>query len=100
MLAQAGVALKFLPWIGGVEVLIGLLFLLMWRWRPMFVLNAAAMVLALLVVAVNSPHYLQAAFNPVTLNLAVIALSIAGWFASKCIPTSRRCLRKAPRGQA
>ena len=100
MLAQAGVALKYLPWIGCGEVLIGLLFLLMWRWRPMFVLNAAAMVLALLVVAVNSPSYLEAAFNPVTLNLAVIALSIAGWFASKCIPTSRRCLRKAPRGQA
>ena len=62
--------------------------------------NIALMVLALLAVAVDSPHYLQAAFNPVTLNLAVIALSVIGWIASRRLPSSRRCLRRAPGGQA
>lgn len=100
MLAQAGAPLSALPWVGGLEALIGLLFLFTWRWRAIFPLNAAAMVLALLAVAVYSPHYLQAAFNPVTLNFAIIALSVTGWIASKYIPSSRRCLRVAPRGKA
>jgi len=100
MLAQAGMPVGALPWIGGLEVLIGLIFLFAWRWRPIFALNAALMALALIVVAVDSPRYLQAAFNPVTLNLSVIALSFTGWIASKRIPSSRRCLRVAPRGQS
>lgn len=100
MLTQAGVAGKALPWVGGLEVLIGLIFFFAWRWRPAFAVNAALMVAALAAVAVNSPQYLQAAFNPVTLNLSLIALSIVGWIASKNIPSARRCLRTAPRGKA
>jgi hypothetical protein len=57
------------------------------------------MLAALIAVAINSPSYLKNAFNPVSLNLAVIALSIVGWIASRCLPSSRRCLRTAPRNQ-
>jgi len=95
MLAQAGVALGFLPWIGVVEILFGLFVLLAWRWKPVFAVNMALMLVALAGVAINSPQYLQAAFNPVTLNFAVIALSIVGWIAARSLPTSRMCLRKA-----
>jgi hypothetical protein len=99
MLAQAGVGLRFLPWIGGLEILIGLLILTAWHWRAVFAVNIALMVIALIAVAVNSPTYLTAAFNPVSLNLAVIAVSICGWLASRRLPSSRRCLRTAPEEQ-
>ena len=104
MLAQAGVSLRSLPWIlsgmGGIEILIGLFVLGAWRWKPVFAANIALMVAALVGVATNSPQYLQAAFNPVTLNLAVIALSIVGWVAASSAPSSRKCLREAPREQS
>jgi hypothetical protein len=48
-------------------------------------------------VAAGSPSFLFAAFNPVTLNLAMIALSIAGYFASVQLPTATRCLRQPPK---
>lgn len=97
MLAQAGVPLAFLPWLGGIEVLIGLFVLFAWRWRSIFVANIVLMIAATVGVAVSSPIYLRAAFNPVSLNLAVIALSIAGWIASRRLPSARVCLRTAPK---
>jgi hypothetical protein len=100
MLAQSGVALRFLPWIGGLEIFIGLFILYAWRWRAVFAANIVLMFAALIAVALNSPSYLRSAFNPVSLNLAVIALSMVGWIASRCLPTSRKCLRTAPRNQS
>lgn len=97
MLAQAGVPLAFLPWLGGIEVLFGLLVLFAWRRRAVFIANIALMIAATIGVAVNSPIYLKAAFDPVTLNLAVIALSITGWIASRRLPTARVCVRTAPK---
>jgi hypothetical protein len=96
MLAQAGVALRFLPWIGGLEILIGLFMLCAWRWRATFAANIVLMAIATAAVAVNSPQYLKAAFNPVSLNLSVAALSIVGLLASSSLPSSRMC-RHAPR---
>jgi len=36
----------------------------------------------------------------VTLNLALIALSIIGWIAARSLPSARMCLRKAPKEKA
>jgi len=99
MLAQAGVSLKFLPRIGASEILIGILMVVSWRWRSVFLANIALMCAATGAVAAFSPHYLTAAFNPVTLNLAVLALSVVGWLAAKSLPSARRCLRKPPMEQ-
>jgi uncharacterized membrane protein YphA (DoxX/SURF4 family) len=96
MLAQTGVSAALLPWIGGVEIVFGLLVLYGWAWRSIFPVNLALMVAAVVAVAWNSPLYLTAAFNPVTLNLAVIALSIVGWLSSATLPSARRCRRTAP----
>lgn len=46
------------------------------RW-PLF-LTIVFMVAALLGACINSPQYLGAAFNPVTLNLCVIVLALIG----------------------
>ena len=99
MLAQAGLPLRLLPWVGGLEIAFGLLILISWHRRGAFVLNAVLMALATAAVAVNSPAYLKAAFNPVTLNLAMIALSVVGWLAAKRLPSARACKRTAPAGQ-
>jgi len=57
------------------EMAFGLLILLTpWRWP--FLLNIAAMLSLFGFVALHEPHLLVEAFNPVTLNVTVIALSI------------------------
>jgi hypothetical protein len=99
MLGQAGVPLVWLPWIGAAEIAFGVLMLCMWNRRPMLIVNAVLMALSTVVVAVCSPAYLGAAFNPVTLNLAVLALSVVGWLAAWNLPSARRCLRKVSRAQ-
>jgi hypothetical protein len=86
MLAQAGMPVGLLPWIGVLEILFGALILYGWNWRSIFLVNIAFMILVTVAVALNSPVYLTAAFNPVTLNLAMIALSIVGWLSSTPMP--------------
>ncbi|HMH14734.1 MAG TPA: DoxX-like family protein [Edaphobacter sp.] len=65
----------------------------------MLLVNIALMIVALGVVALKSPEYLWEAFNPVTLNLAIIGLSLAGYVAGKRSPFAGRCLRVKPRGE-
>jgi uncharacterized membrane protein YphA (DoxX/SURF4 family) len=100
MLTQAGVPLAALSWIGICEIAFAALVLVAWRWRAIFIVNALLMLLATVAVAVNSPVYLTAAFNPVTLNAAIIALSVVGWIASARTPSASRCLRVAPKETA
>jgi DoxX-like family len=99
MLAQSGVPANVLPWLGGVEVVIALVTLLTWRRPKMLLVNIALMVVALGAVALKSPEYLWEAFNPVTLNLPVVGLSLAGYVAGKRTPFAGRCLRVKPRGE-
>jgi len=94
MLAQAGLPAHLLPWIGAAEIAFGLFVLATWNRRPLFLLNILLMLTATIVVAIHSPVYLAAAFNPITLNLGVIALAIVGWVAAGSVPSASRCLRK------
>lgn len=96
MLQQAALPPGMLPSIGILEILFGVSVLIGWKWRPIFLLNLAVMLLATVSVAASSPSYLKAAFDPVTLNLAVVALSLAGWLSSATLASSSRCRRKPP----
>jgi len=78
---------------GVAEVAFGLLVLIAWRARIFLVLTIIAMIVALVSVAVGSPDILVAAFNPVTLNVAVIALATIALVNSQNLPTARRCRR-------
>ncbi len=94
MTAATHLPVEWVPVIGAIEVAFAALTFLTWRWRPFFLLNILAMVGALATVAVASPAYLVAAFNPVTLNGAMIVLSIIGYLASAELPSASRCLRR------
>jgi hypothetical protein len=96
MIAAAHLSTRLVPVVGVIELVIAFCTILFWRSRSVFVFNILAMAIALASVAAMSPSYLFAAFNPVTLNFAIIALSVIGYFASADIPSASRCLRKAP----
>jgi uncharacterized membrane protein YphA (DoxX/SURF4 family) len=89
----ASLALNLIGW---GEVGLGLLFLLAWRVRRLFWFNIGVMLLATLGVAVNSPRFLMAAFNPITLNVLMLALSVSGYLSSANLPSARNCLRHKP----
>jgi hypothetical protein len=96
MLRESGLPVELLPAIGALEILAGLAAVGFWGWRPYFILNALAMVAALASVAMNSPTYLAEAFNPLTLNLGMMALSVAGYMAAAQMPSASRC-RRSPK---
>ncbi len=61
-------------WMGVAEILFGL-FLLVTRWSWVFWLNVAALTGLLCFVALFEPIMLTLPFNPLTLNVSLIALS-------------------------
>jgi fucose 4-O-acetylase-like acetyltransferase len=100
MLRQAGMPQAVLVPIGIAEVLFGIVVLFAWRSRWPLVATAIAMMAALLAVAVQSSQFVTAAFNPVTLNVCVMALCAAAWIALPYVPSARQCLRVQPRETA
>jgi len=98
MLADAGWSaesiLAGVRWAGIAEIAFGVLMLVAWRVRPLFAVTVALMLVALVFVGIESPRYLSAAFNPVSLNLPMISLSVIGLLCGKDLPSASRCLRK------
>ncbi|MCI0351794.1 MAG: DoxX-like family protein [Acidobacteriales bacterium] len=47
-------------------------------------------------VGITAPELLVAAFNPVTLNLSMIALSAVAYLAGVDLPSAASCLREQP----
>jgi hypothetical protein len=93
MIAAAGLPVSLVPVAGAIEVVLAVSTLVLWRWRPWFIVNILLMAGALIAVALQSPAYLVAAFNPVTLNLGMMLLSITGYLAGAELPSASRCLR-------
>lgn len=83
--------------IGGMEVLFGLAMLRWWRQRWHFLATIVLMVLATAAVAMHSPRFLLAAFNPLSLNLLMSTLSAVGLVVSRDLPSAGQCLRRPPR---
>lgn len=97
MLSAAGAPLYLLPAIGVAEIVFGIIGVALWRWRGFFIFNSVLMLAALLEVTFRSPSYLFAAFNPVTLNIGVIGLSLLGYLSQQELPSAAHCLRRRPR---
>jgi hypothetical protein len=100
MLGDAGLAppaaALALVLLGLAEVGFGGFMLAAWRPRWPFAATFGLMLAALAAVAVGSPGTLVAAFNPVTLDLALAALAVVGWATSRDLPSAARCLRTRP----
>jgi hypothetical protein len=100
MLTRAGVAPETAETLvnvaGIVEIGLGLLTLLAWRWRWPLLLTVALMVAALAGSVRYTPELVVAAFNPVSLNLAVSALAAIAYVIGVELPSARRCLRRPP----
>jgi DoxX-like family len=98
MLADCGVPthqlVSAITLLGVVEIAWALLLAFFGRSCWMLWLTSFAMILALLTIAIRTPAYLIAAFNPVTLNLAVIALCLIAGLTAAGRPSASRCLRK------
>lgn len=63
---------------GALEIGMSVVLLLFWRQRWPLLLTAVVMFGLLAFVAMFQPVLLGAAFNPVTTNIAVMALSVVG----------------------
>jgi hypothetical protein len=90
----AGFEPRVLTLVGLAEVVFGVLLLTLWRVRFLFVVNALLLVLLVLGAVLSQPRLLVAPFNPVTLNLAMVGLGVAGYLSSFHLPTSRQCRRR------
>jgi hypothetical protein len=66
---------------GAAEVLLGVALLVMWRQRWPLLLAGAVLLALLLDVVLLSPHLLIQAFNPLSTNLAALALCAVAWLA-------------------
>jgi len=72
-------------------------FLLLWYWRDRWpsVVSLVLMAAATVAVVASSPRYLAAAFNPLTLNLSVAALSFLDLVNLADAPSAARCRRSS-----
>jgi hypothetical protein len=98
MIRDAGIAAANTRFVvaslGVAELLFAASFLVFWyrRW-PAFVC-LGLMVLATIDVAVNSPRFLGAAFNPLSLNLAIACLATIDSMVVRGLPSANRCRRR------
>ena len=103
MLHDAGIAnselVKAVSVLGVLEMLFALTVLLFWKSRWPLLVTVVGMLLATLGVAIASPNYLTAAFNPLTLNFSVAALAVVNLLNRKNVPTATNCLRRPPDGE-
>jgi uncharacterized membrane protein YphA (DoxX/SURF4 family) len=81
------------------EILFALCLLVFWRFRWPGVLTIAFVFFATVGVAYGSPRYLGGAFNPVSLNLAMLCLAIVDLVSLPESPTASNCLRTPPSDQ-
>lgn len=82
--------------LGGVEVLLAVCLVLFWHRRWPSLVCLGVVILATLSVAWTSPRYLAAAFNPVSLNVAVGCLALIDQVVLRDLPSAGRCLRRPP----
>ena len=78
---------------GWGEVIFAFIMLMLWRQKWPLWLTAMLMLAGIPVVAVSAPSYLSAAFNPITLNLGLAALSAIALISERGVPTAKRCRR-------
>lgn len=90
LLRAAGLPGPLLPWIGVAEIALGLATLVGWR-SSRLVLAQAALLALITLGALTSPGELVKPFNPLTLNLSLVALAFTAFLAGRDLPSARNC---------
>ncbi|MEZ7171134.1 DoxX-like family protein [Sporosarcina sp. OR05] len=80
--------------IGIAEVLFGLLWLFYRKKKHLFALQLAIFPLLTIAAIGAVPETAVHPFNPVTFNVALLTLSLIGYFSSGDVPTAKSCKRK------
>ena len=80
--------------LGILELAFAAVLLIAWHRRWPVYVCLGSMLLATAMVGLNSPRYLEAAFNPVSLNLAVACLAGIDLLVLGNLPSAARCLRR------
>jgi hypothetical protein len=97
MLRDAGVAADFtgvaVTALGILELAFAAVLVVAWHRRWPVAVCLGSMLLATAAVGLSSPRYLEDAFNPVSLNLAVACLAGIDLVVLGSIPSAARCLR-------
>jgi hypothetical protein len=91
----ANIAPMVLTGLGIAEITFALALLVSWHRSWPDWICTIAMPIATIIVAFCSPLFFGAAFNPVSLNLAVAALAAIDLVVLPGVPSARRCLRRA-----
>jgi hypothetical protein len=90
----SGVESILLTAIGVGEILFGVLFLIPLLGKPLHYLNILALMSLGLGAILSKTDLLVAPFNPVTLTIAMVALSLISLTMIEYLPSARRCLRR------
>lgn len=92
MLADGGfsapAAVTTLQVMGLVELAWAGVLVMFWHSRWPFTVTGIGVSAALIGVALRSPRYLSAAFNPVTLNVSIALLALIGWIVCRDLPSA------------
>ena len=79
---------------GIAEVAFAFLLLLLWRQTWLLWVTVVLMLVGIPIVALTAPEYLHAAFNPVSLNISLVALASIAIVSRRDLPTATHCRRK------
>jgi uncharacterized membrane protein YphA (DoxX/SURF4 family) len=82
------------PWIGIGEILFGLVWIMPFQKRKLFLFHVGMMFLFAASVGISNIGHFSHPFNPITLNASLIFLSIIGYFNSSNLPSASHCQRK------
>ena len=97
---EAGALAATLTGLGVLELAFAGVLLRAWHRRWPVLVCLASMLLATVLVGLNSPRYLEAAFNPVALNIAVACLAGVDLLVLGNIPSAAHCRRHPFREEA
>lgn len=81
-------------WIGLLEILFGRLWLWPFQKRKLFLVQVVMMISLAATVGISDLEHFSHPFNPITLNVSIIFLSVIGYINSSNLPRASRCQRK------
>ncbi|GIN84906.1 membrane protein [Heyndrickxia sporothermodurans] len=79
--------------VGVFEILLGVCFFLFWRRKSLFIFNNILLVLLGISAFIGNKTVFTEPFNPMTLNILMISISIGAILNSNDLPDAKRCKR-------